>query len=725
MIDELVKAANAIEKVGIKTQDWHPKLKVLPKIKKKAPCIRIWLTADGHIHDIEPLAEERVAQLRKYEPHNGRSLPGFNVRPIFRLVKPQDEIQQAGRGAAGETLKMEWTKAFFNCEPAEQANNDFWEKTREGLNQSFGKVREDLENLCNESLEENETLNKFIKIVAQIDLIQFQNEYFEKLLPKITDGTLPVTMMCYFVDKAKKNKEDSDSRVAVPKFSVFLDVLDYTDYPVAHEKTISRLNDILCGSDREEGNTLNQNTAQDAYGLDANDLNKKFPEVSLPFLGGIKLRSQVKAVPAQSRYNLCEGQTFHVGTESRKRTKRALEWLSKQEHNGSTYGIAGDNELLFAYPSTLPKEKIPLAKMFGAQNDNAYQREDKFEQLSQSVVKQLQGLGQTALDSQLELFSLRKMDKARTKVAYYRNVTLESLEDASTAWHEGCQNIPTLNVWDWSEVKNKKTGKSYPIAVKGLTVFPIKLHRYLNSIWKKDGTRADSNKSKTKIFEPTDGLRLLLERQNKGMIAHMFERFMQHAQGYFLTLCRSKGKNEIANLPDKRIYPGILGLLLKKSGKNKEVFMNESAFLLGRCLRITDEIHRLYCEVVRKNELPSELCGSSLLIGMMESPVSTLSQLAMRSAPYVKWACAYHDDKSVKKNFDGTEIKIIVLVKSWWNRWSEVADQLHSLEWPKRLTPEERAQVFLGYLASFPKNKPKKEDDHTDSKNMAKQGDKK
>ncbi len=153
--------------------------------------------------------------------------------------------------------------------------------------------------------------------------------------------------------------------------------------------------------------------------------------------------------------------------------------------------------------------------------------------------------------------------------------------------------------------------------------------------------------------------------------------------------------------------------------------MNESAFLLGRCLRIADEVHRLYCEVVRKNELPSELCGSSLLVSMMESPTTTLSQLAMRSAPYVKWACAYHDDKAVKKTNDDNTIKVIVLVKSWWRRWGDVADQLHTIEWPKRLTPEERAQVFLGYLASFSKTGKPTEYNQTDSENSIEQGDKK
>ena len=706
MIDELVKAANAIEKAGIKSQDWHPRLKILPKVTKKMPCVRFWLTVDGHIHDIEPLAEELAAQLRKYEPDNGKSLPGFNVRTLYRLVKTKEEIKKASKGKAGETLKMEWIESFLDSEPGERARSDFWEKTREGLKQSFSRVREELEKFCNTSLTEGETLQKFFKAVTQINVEQFQKEYDEKLRQKIMDGTLPVTLMCYFVDEEKKKKEDSDSRVPVPKFSIFLDVLDYANYPVAHEKTIARLNDILCNvsSASVVADTSKKNTTCDAYGLDVDTLNEKFPEVALPILGGVKLRSQVKEVPAQSRYDLCEAQTFHVGSESRKRTKRALEWLSDAERNGETYGVAGEKELLFAYPCVFPKDKIPLAKLFGAQKDEAYQKEDKFERLAKSIIEQLKGQGKAISDAQLEIFSLRKMDKARTKVVYYRNTTLELLEKASATWHEGCQNIPLMGLRDWSEKKNENTGKSLPVVIDNVTVFPVKLHRYLNMVWKRDGEQA----GKVRIFEPSDGLRLLLDRENDGLVVHMMERFMQHAQGYFLTLCRSTGKDEIATLPDKKIYPGILGLLLFKIGKNKEDFMKESAFLLGRCLRITDEIHRLYCEVVRKKDLPPELCGSSLLVSMMESPVTTLSQLAMRSAPYIKWARG-GGEKGDKSR----------LVWYWLKQWEEIADQLHTLIWPKRLIPEERAQMFLGYLASFPKSE-KRNDNQTDSDNTTK-----
>lgn len=715
MIDELMKAANAIEKAGIKSQDWHSKLKVLPKVSKKAPCVRIWLTLDGHIHDIEPLAAELAAKLRKYEPDNGKSLPGFNVRPLYRLVKTKDEIKKSGKGQAGEKIKIEWTRDFLGRDPMEQASGDFWEKTREGLRQSCGRVHEELEKFCNNMLIEGETLQKIFKAVKQIDVVQFQKEYDGKLRQKITDGILPHTFMCYFVDEEKKKKEDSDSRTPVPKFSIFLDILDYTDYPVAHEKTIARLNDILCNkpSSPVVVDQSMQKAAHDAYGLDIDTLNEKFPEVALPILGGVKLRSQVKEVPAQSRYGFCEAQTFHVGSESRKRTKRALEWLSDPERNGHTFGVAGNKELLFAYPSVLPTDKIPLTKLFGAQKEDSYQKEDKFERLAKSVIEQLKGKGKATSDVQLEIFSLRKMDKARTKVVYYRNVTVESLEKASAVWHEGCQNIHKLDVKDWSENTNEKTGKSYPITVEGLTAFPVKLHGYLNTVWKRDGKEKNKGEqaAKVRIFQPADGLRLLLDTQSNVIAVNMMERFMQHAQGYFLTLCSSTGKNKIASLPDKKIYPGILGLLLCKSGKNKEDYMKESAFLLGRCLRITDEIHRMYCEVVRKKDLPPELCGSSLLVSMMESPVTTLSQLAMRSAPYIKWARG-GSDKGDKSR----------LVWYWLKQWELVADQLHTLTWPKRLMPEERAQIFLGYLASFPKSE-KPNSNQTGSDTTTKQGD--
>ncbi len=696
MIDELVKVADAMEKAGITPVNWHPKLKVLPKVYKKAPCLRIWLTVDGHIQEIESLTDNQAAILRKYEPDLGKSLPGFNVRPLFRIVKSDDEINKAGRGKAGEKLKEEWISDFLSHSPEKQKDEDFWDKTRDCMKRSFTAVREELENACADHLNQNETLQRFFNAVKRIDIKKFQAEYRSLIQLKIESRELPPSLIFYFVTKTKKQKEDSDSRVAVPKFSVFLDIADYQEYPVAHEETIKKLNTLLMDNEKLGSDSVVIN--KDAYGLDGQRSDEKFPSVTLPLLGGVILRSQAKTIAAQKRYHRCESDTFPVGQETRIRIKGALEWISDREQDGRTYGIAGDKELLFAYPRVLPKNKIPIAKMFGAQSDESL-KEEHFERLSASVIEQLKGLGHSVADAELEIFSLRKMDKARTKVVYYHNVTILRLESASKIWHEGCENIPLLNIQDWSKEKDEKTGKSHPCLVEGKTVFPVKLHQFLNTVWKRDGEQA----GKVKIFQPADGLRLLLDEPCDQLANHIIKQMMQHAQGYFLTLCRSTGRHEITKLPDKDYYPGILGLLLFKLGKRKEEYMKDSAIQLGRFLRVADEIHRLYCEVVRKNDLPPELCGSSMLVSMMESPGMTLNQLALRSAPYVKWARAYHDDKVVR-TIEGAEIKIIVLVKSWLKRWAEIADPLLEKGWPKRLSAEERALVFLGYLASFQKN---------------------
>ena len=395
MIDELVKAANAIEHAGIKPQDWYPKLNRLPKVSKEAPCVRIWLTTDGNIHDIDFINENQVGQLWKFEPNNGFSLPGFNYFPPNLL-------------------------------------------------NIFEKVCGELEKCCVDNFVEGETLQLFLKVMRKINVSVFKNEFENKAY-----GTF-----------SKDIADNLFKKDAKP--SVFLDVHDYNDYPVSSLITMKRLSELLWLSYVPKNSEYS-----DVYNPNEKGLEDLYPPVSLPLLGNIKLRSQVKAIPAQKRYNCCESITFPTGLESRKRTKRALEWLSSPERNGHTFGVAGDKELLFAYPRNLPKDKIPLTKLFGAQKqkEDPYQKEDRFERLAKSVIAQLKGQGNSAFDAQLEIFSLRKMDKARTKVVYYRNATVESLEEASALWHEGCQNIPTLDMQDWSEDKNEKTGKSYPITV--------------------------------------------------------------------------------------------------------------------------------------------------------------------------------------------------------------------------------------------------------------------
>ncbi len=637
MINELMKVADAMRDLP-KTFVWHPNMQPLPKASALSPCIRVWLTSDGLIERLERLTPEHAGQLRKFAPNKFSSLPGFNITHVSGM--PDDKRKKE--------LK----------------------KTLEGLERNFCVAREEIERRIGSRHVKSETITTLLAIVRKLEAEAFWTAFDTQIL----------------------NNDWGWKPVSGKKISVFLDVKEYTEYPVAHVKTLERLSMLLSTVDKKCLQT-GPADAKDAYDGDADGVNDLFSDIAVPrLLGRIKIRSLNKDIPAQNRYHLAGSATFPVGNASRERARVALERLSALENEGSTFGIAGDNELLFAYPAELPPDSLPqLAALLGVQRKDVLV-EQKFKVLAERVIAQLKGQGEAAKDGAIEIFSLRKMDKARTKVVYYRNTTVVSLEAASHAWDAGFKNIPPLDIRTWGEGKNDK-GRSFPVPVKPQTVFPVKLHKILNVVWRL--SRNEVKQSEVKLFEPSTGLRLLLDTPEAMQTAYIAERFLAHSQTYFIALCRAKGRNEIADrrdLSNLKTYPGVLGLLLYKLGKTKESYMNESAFQLGRFLRIADEIHRLYCEVVRPDDKLPELCGSSLLSPMLESPLRAFNQLAIRVTPYLKWVKRFHGEEKSG------------LAHYWVHQWATIADALHQTNWPVRPSTEERAQIFLGYLSSFPKS---------------------
>ena len=182
MINELMKVADAVKALP-ETSDQKSNLQPLPKASASAPCIRIWLTSDGLIDCLEKLVPEHVAQLAKYAPNKFSSLPGFNVTFLH--------------GLPDEARKKEM------------------KKTLEGLDRNFHVACEAIEGLCGNKLIEGETLAKFLAAVRKIDASQFQGVFDEKVRCngwgwKATPGE---------------------------KISVFLDIKEYTEFPVAHPVT--------------------------------------------------------------------------------------------------------------------------------------------------------------------------------------------------------------------------------------------------------------------------------------------------------------------------------------------------------------------------------------------------------------------------------------------------------------------------------------------------------
>ncbi len=114
--------------------------------------------------------------------------------------------------------------------------------------------------------------------------------------------------------------------------------------------------------------------------------------------------------------------------------------------------------------------------------------------------------------------------------------------------------------------------------------------------------------------------------------------------------------------------------------------MNNAPYLIGNLLKISDDLHALYCKEVRSNNLPPQLLGNALMAAALDSPEQALAQLALRITPYLGWA---------KTN----KTESVGLSRHFLKTFSEIGEKLEGLDLPQRLNDTGRAQLLLGYLA--------------------------
>jgi hypothetical protein len=273
------------------------------------------------------------------------------------------------------------------------------------------------------------------------------------------------------------------------------------------------------------------------------------------------------------------------------------------------------------------------------------------------------------------------MDKARTKVIFHRNYSAQRLADAANEWQQGCSNIPTIRMKAWGMEKGAV------IFAETKTPFPLQIADCLNRLWKLDGT----SPSEVKSIPNTVGIELLLDEfAAQRQVPHLLTVALQNGKGLFLSLGNSLHSDAVIKLDGfnkhKQLMPAILGLLLWTVGIGKENYMNNSPYLVGRMLKVADELHAVYCKEVRKNNLPPQLLGNALMVAALDSPVQALAQLALRITPYLGWARTNATESAglsryVLKEFGLIEIK------------------LRDAVFPDRLNDSARAQLLLGYIS--------------------------
>jgi hypothetical protein len=675
MLNELYSLSEALQNAGITPCDWHKNFKQIPKTTDKKPCYKISLGGKTEIADITPLSNVHAEFLRKWEPSNGNSFPAFNIQPLYRITNPERK-----------KLLEKWKKGKIPIDFAqlqkwitEETSQNWDNKITAKLEWCLYKIPIELTSKLVDIPKAFGAMHNLIEgckayvVDSKLSVELFRKALEDCLWRKLNRGEQVAQLLPFLIYETNPDKSPDKDRGTL---SVCLDVAKWKEYPVVHEKTIMWINECLI----KQQKTTAVVTISDAYAQNSIGDDEKLPEVKLPILGGVKLRAMNKESPCQYRYGTIDAASFRVGTESRRRMKGALEWLGDPKREGLTWGRVDGKEVLFAYPSIIPPTPLKIAGCLGASNTN--DRTARFEEYAKEVIAGLRGLAKPMKEIELQIFSLRKMDKARTKVVFHRNYTAQRMADAAAEWQDGCYNIPNI-IWRvWGEEKGKWI-ESQPDAP-----FPLQISGCLNQVWKLDGS---TNKA-VSAMSLTVGIELLLDEQvSIRLIPHLLTVTLQNGKGLLLAMGNLMHKSEVMTTKNeidrqKQWLPAIVGLLLYKLGIRKENYMNNAPYLVGNMFKVSDDLHALYCKEVRSNKLPPQLLGNALMVAALESPEQALAQLALRIVPYLGWAKTNNTESAG-------------LSRHFLKGFSEIEAKLKEQTLPQRLNNADRAQLLLGYLA--------------------------
>ena len=698
MLNELYELSLSLEKAGIAPTEWHPDLKELPKLSKVKPCYKVYLAQDGAIVDIESIEDmAQIEGLRKWQSGgNGYSFPCFNVRPLFKAY--------AGSHAeASEKKKFDdWLKVVKKLQALDDdatlslANwtvdgNALWsEKDRDRVAICLDNIPSKLNEILGDPPDEYGAMTELIQRCRKTTANQFFQQMSQLLIQKISANPATCDKFTGFLFHSGTKPPNNDIQVVLE----LSDGLVAFPRPAAHSTIHGWVNRQILAHEGKKSDVVASGKNVDAFGSCSADWQNKLAEVSVPILGGVKLRAMNPESPCQTRYRQIDSESFVVGKEVRKRVKGALEWLTDDARKDKTWGNVSftrdDKAILLVYPSELPKVSIAAVAMFGSAPTNSATQSARFVNYAEDVTKSLHSMARPLKEVEMRVFALRKMDKARTQVSCHRNYSAERLIAAATEWQTSCGNVPTIQIRQWGKEKGSKP-EWQPLEV----LFPMEVIWCLNTPWPKT---ADDAKKRVREFSSSDGVALLLDEgvQLKPLMKRAMYAAIRNGGNLLTAVAHTQhqgGVHKVNGKYDKQklLLPTILGLLLAKLECKKENFMKTAPYLIGRMLSLADQIHFHYCQQVRNGSAPSQLIGNALMTTALEEPEKALALCAQRILPYQAWARTTNGDGAGLAKFFLAEL-------------GKACSEIALVEMPRRCADTDKAQMLLGYLARTEKS---------------------
>ncbi|MCA9194237.1 MAG: type I-C CRISPR-associated protein Cas8c/Csd1 [Planctomycetales bacterium] len=693
MLNELYELSRSLDDAGLKVVSWHKFLKECPRGGKS---FFVGIDAASQITTVCWISNpERVASLRKYEKAAGYSFPAFNIRQLWQFDDQtiREEAAKLRKWLSGKNIPSV-DEVFAAVSSLIGNARSTWidpnKKSggRDEMDKVAGCLTAPVDELLQAVTGNSDTTGKAIATLLERtkeldgDTLHSQlSDWVVRQFSQPSDHWLMwFDLLFWITGKTPKSS------------SLIFELADQSDFefPVHHPRSYEYINKCLQGTD---GDTTNgEDTSQlppDAYAASDAGRDESFPIIKMSRFGNINLRAMSRESLCQLRYGVAESKSFPVSQSTRQKCKDALEWISRDERKDQTWcditGVSGATSVLFAYPSRLANDTPPLSQLFGGDDESSnIETEGQFEACAKAVVQSLTGHKATDQSNDVVIFILTKPDGFRTKVVYsYRCSETHILESAKD-WQIGCLNHPEIRTRQFGANKGDT-----PVWRDTLTPFVAEIIACANTVWIRGGTESSTCKSATM----SDALSLMLDDSPRAVTSaeKLLGLVLKNATSLLLAMGQAEKQGRVhavaKNLQKHQLLlPRIFGLLLWKLHIHKGDFMKTPPFLIGRLLSLADQLHFLYCQEVRKGDVPPQLVGNAIMPTALATPEHALSILADRMRPYKAWADTVRTGEKVG------------LARYFIAEMGEVCNQIAEQNVPKRTNDSDRATMLLGYL---------------------------
>ncbi|MBI5590872.1 MAG: hypothetical protein HY881_10355 [Deltaproteobacteria bacterium] len=502
------------------------------------------------------------------------------------------------------------------------------------------------------------------------------------------------------------------------------------DLSIFDPRLVSSVSEALGQPSSEAGDKGNRPTLGICAltGIEEQLLKGNFPQPNLHVLGQTYLFAKNRDIPANDRYGQFSVDAMHVGQETVIRLSAAFEALTCDIRKNITWrAIPGESpkqsDLLLAFVEVIPDAPIVESLVEEDFSDEASEElsitQDSisaFEKRTERMINLVKAtVGDDVTRTPVQLAVFRKVDPANRKVSCANTFSVADLYQAATNWATGERNIPS-----WVRLPVLKKGERKPQPASPPHIAPLGMIAFSKQLYNRGGTKRqevmglpasetlglflDRNK---KVWQRAKRmLRLVLNRRAALLagVAHVQHQHTPRSWERQLEIIKKFDCNEALRTIT------LLGVLLHKLSREKETYMNETAFKLGQLLAAADIVHAGYCADIRGGAVPPSLLGNQVFTMAQTAPAKALATLCRRWKPYDGWAKKATREPSriqalvanSKKDEQqrGWDIKKAL---RYAREMGPIAAELAPLLGACRVDDVFRAELLLGYMSGLPK----------------------